>query len=424
MPAVLLFALALLLVRSGPAAAQVVAAPEVPRNARVLMDAVALAPTLRVTNLGWEDNVFHTADNVQGDFTATVSPAVQAWFRLPWMIVRSRSEVDFVYYREVSQFRSVDTENAGRVDLLLGPVRPFLAGDWANTRHRRYRLPLLDEGGAGEGLDPRGRNLEIDDPVRRRDWSWNGGADVMLTGKSIIGVVARQSHLDYDGDATYLGTDLSRYLRGSVRALGARYRYALTPLTTVGADVERFRSEFPGAPERDADGVHVTSVVEFRPLATLKGTARMGVRRRTFVDGDLPTFKGSVAHVDLAYTLLGRTRLAVGFRRDLANSFRVEQRDYLQTGLELSVTQRLGNTWDVRGMLGRFNLAYGVEAAPVPQAVTSARERVRSYGVDIGRHVGEIRVGFQVARQSRSSDFAGWRGYERTRLASSMSYVF
>ena len=89
------------------------------------------------------------------------------------------------------------------------------------------------------------------------------------------------------------------------RSMASRIRYRLTPLTTVGADVEQDRSEFVDAAERNSDGFRVMSVVEFQPLAAVSGSAHVGVRRRTFVDGTIPPFEGLVAGGDLSLHLAG-----------------------------------------------------------------------------------------------------------------------
>ena len=126
-----------------------------------------------------------------------------------------------------------------------------------------------------------------------------------------------------------------------------------------------------------------------------------------------------VGSVDLGYTLLGRTRFTVGVQRDLSYSYRPDQRDYLQIGVDLSVTHRLANAWDVGGRWGRFRLIYPVEDSSATQA-----ERVRAYGFDVGYRIEKTRVGVQVARQTRTSDFSGARHYEQTQIISSLSYEF
>lgn len=362
----------------------------------------SLSPTVRLT-LGSDDNIFRVseADQPTSDLSTTISPAVQAALVVSRLRVSGRSEVDVINFRKVSQINSVDSLGAGRVDLLLWRLTPYVGGDWSNTRHRR--------------------NFEIDLPIKQVDSAWTAGVDFRLSGKTSMGVMRRQSRVDYKGDTRYLGTDLAQYLAASQTTEGAQLRYSLTPFTTIGADVQQDRTEFARAPERNSDGVLVASVIEFRPRALVSGRARVGIRRRTFADGNAPPFRGVVTRFDLTYTLLGRTRFALSGRRELSYSYRVDQRDYVPSGLELSVNHRVANAWEVGGALGRFNLNYGLGGA----VGTLARsENGLTYRLGVGYHLRKTIVGFEVSRETRTSDFSVNRDYEATRIASSVSYDF
>ena len=363
----------------------------------------SLSPTIRLT-AGWDDNIFraNTADNPIGDFVTTVSPDVQASFRVSRLRVSGRGEVDFIRFRKVSAINSIDILTNARVELPLGRLTPYFGGDWTNTRHRR--------------------NFEIDLPVRQVDSSWNAGIDLRLSAKTSIGVTRRQSRVDYKGDTNYLGSDLAQYLGATAAITGAEFRYSLTPFTTVGADIEQDRTEFEIATERDSEGFLLASVIEFRPLALVSGSARLGIRRRTFIDGNAPSYRTVVTRFDLAYTLLGRTRFVVTGQRDLSYSYRADQRDYLPTGVELAVNHRVANAWDVRGALGQYRLIYGLGVPDGP--LSSRSERVLAYRWGFGYHIEKMIVGFEVSRETRTSDFTVNRDYEATRIASSVSYDF
>jgi hypothetical protein len=363
----------------------------------------SLSPTIRLT-AGWDDNIFrvNTADNPIGDFVTTISPDVQASLRVSRLRVSGRGEANFIHFRKVSEINAIDMLTTGRVELPLGRLTPYFGGDWTNTRHRR--------------------NFEIDLPVRQVDSSWNAGVDLRLSGKTSIGVTRRQSRVDYKGDTNYLGSDLAQYLGATAAITGAEFRYSLTPLTTIGADIEQDRTEFEIATERDSDGFLVASVIEFRPLALVSGSARLGIRRRTFIDGNAPSYRTVVTRFDLAYTLLGRTRFAVTGQRDLSYSYRADQRDYLPTGVELAVSHRVANAWDVRGALGQFKLIYGLGVPDGP--LSSRSEGVLTYRLGVGYHIEKMIVGFEVSRETRTSDFTVNRDYEATRIASSVSYDF
>ena len=123
--------------------------------------------------------------------------------------------------------------------------------------------------------------------------------------------------VDYTSEAVYRETDIQRYLTVHTAGEGVRLRYALTPFTTLGVSVERYRNRFPFTPDRDSDGTRVTTVVEFKPLADVSGSAEVGIIRRTFVDQNAPPYRGSVARADLGYRLFGRTRFGFAAERDL-----------------------------------------------------------------------------------------------------------
>jgi hypothetical protein len=403
-----------------PAAAQQASVQRPPPDAHVLDEWLALVPVLRIGHIGWDDNIFHESEAAgpRSDFTATITPVLDAWVRLPGVLVRGRSQFDYVYFRELSQIRSLDPVNSVHAEMLLNRIVPYVSATWESRRHRDYDRFAFDSGPRPEpGL------FEIDDPIRRRQWGWVGGVDVRVTGKTSIGAHTRRTHVTYTGDTVYRGVDLARALAADGRADGVRVRYALTPYTTIGADVERHETNFTLAPERNSDGLSLMSTVSFAPLAAVNGYATVGTRRRSFVDGDAPTFDGLVASVGLGYTLLGRTRFVLDAHRDLSYSYRADYRDYLETGVDLAVMHRLGTTWDVRGTIGRFRMTYDLDNLDRPGGA-SETERLMRYGVDLGRHIRRARVGFQVLHQTRTSAAGPGRGYDRTRIGSSITYRF
>ena len=77
--------------------------------------------------------------------------------------------------------------------------------------------------------------------------------------------MTRWSKVDYAGDTIYLDTDLAVYLGASAVGHGVRMQYALTPLTTIGVEVQRDRAKFALATERNSNGYRVMSVIELRP---------------------------------------------------------------------------------------------------------------------------------------------------------------
>ena len=177
------------------------------------------------------------------------------------------------------------------------------------------------------------------------------------------------------------------------------------------------------SPERNSDSLGIGPSVEFKPLALISGRAAYGFRRVRFRDGGQPAFKGTVASVDLQYAIRGRTQFAIVAQRDLEYSYLYTQRDYVQSGLTALMTQRVGDSWDVRGTVGRNRLTYRTrEPGAVAQGLPG--ETIVSYGINVGYYIGRNRVAFGVQHHDRQSDVADGRAYERLRISSAFTYRF
>jgi hypothetical protein len=235
-----------------------------------------------------------------------------------------------------------------------------------------------------------------------------------------------RSRLTFPVDAVYLGTDLARAMNSTTTGEGVALRYAVTPLTTLSFNVDRERNRFHFTPERDANSVRVAPSVEFKPFALVSGRALIGFKRTTFSDPGIPEFRGIVALVDLAYSLLERTRFGVSVQRDLGYSYRGDQQSYLLSGVTGSVTQQLADAWDVRATIGRSRLTYRGDAPgnSAPAGASSQSETVLTYGGQIGYTVGRAtRLAFHADYRERASGLPR-RGYERFGIGSSVTYGF
>src|SRR5262245_18490975 len=102
-----------------PADAEEFSAP--PADPPIQAGPLVLAPVISRINLGHDSNVFNLNDdaNPQGDVTATLSPAIQAWLRLAHARVAARSQYNFYYYRDLTYLRATDYQNGVRLDVPL-----------------------------------------------------------------------------------------------------------------------------------------------------------------------------------------------------------------------------------------------------------------------------------------------------------------
>ena len=371
-------------------------------SARFRARSLSVSPAI-ITSVGRDDNIFNdsAANDPKSDVMAIAVPVLQAWLRTPRVRFASRNELDMYYFRDLTFLRAIDNDHTARIDVTLNRLMPWAAGNFSATRHRQ--------------------NLEIDAIAKRRNDNVTAGADLRLTGKMSAGVYAGRSEVRYDSNSVFRGTDLALSLNHTGSNEGLRIRFAATPLTTFSLDAEKGRDKFEFSPERDSDSFRVGPSVDFKPLALVSGHAGFGFGRVTFKQPGQPEFKSTVGSVDLQYNFRATTQIAVTAQRNLEYSYLYAQRDYVLTALTPSVTQRFGESWEVRGNVGRNRLSYrrrdpGVSELPA--------ETILSYGISAGYHIGRNRVGFDVQHNRRRSDVDDGRGYDRLRVTSSLTYGF
>jgi hypothetical protein len=332
--------------------------------------------------------------------TATLTPALDASIRLPRVRVSAHNQFDLYFFRDLDELNAADTESSARAELRLNRLIPFASGRFLKTRHRQ--------------------NLEIDAIAERRDDAFTVGADLRVTSRASIGFYRTRSHLEYEAGSLFRETDLAHALNREGTTDGFVVRYAATPLTSLVVNIEQHRDDFISASERNSKSLRIEPSVEFKPLALVSGRAAVGFRKRTFLEAGTGTFKGTVASVDLQYTLLGRTLFNVGARRDLDYSYL--RPDYLFGGYTLTVTHRLNDSWDVGGSVGRFRLSYLANESSQGE---DSKETTMNTGLTLGYRIGPAaRVGFYVNQYARTSEVARGHAYDRLRVGSSVSYDF
>ncbi|MEP7308736.1 MAG: outer membrane beta-barrel protein [Acidobacteriota bacterium] len=384
--------------------AQTIPNPDPPSNPGMRLGAVVLSPTIRLSEFGYDSNVLNLDDSARpvGDFVATLSPAVNAWFRFAHVRVSSHSQFDLYYYKTLPDLRAVDKDNAAQVDLLVNRMRLFVVGGLAEAQRRQ--------------------SLEIDAIAQRQNKTATLGADVRLSGKTFLGVSVTRASLKYAPNSLYLGTDLGTALNYKSSGETVGLRYAATPLTTFAVTVSHNQTRFDNETDRNSSDLTIIPSVEFSPFALVSGRAAVGFIKRTFDNATTP-FAGSTASVDLSYILLGRTRFTFAVNRRLEYSYLPGLNDYLVTGATVSVTQRLGDAWDLGGSFGPARLSYRQAIATSGQAARlNPDETVVNSGLDLGYNVKRTRVGLYAEHIQRDSD--GARGFKRVRLGTTVKYEF
>jgi hypothetical protein len=397
---VLLLVLCLLLGAGRSADAQQTEAPDPVADAPVHFGIFGLSPRLAITDLGVDSNVFNSTDNPRQDFTFTATPSLKVLMRTGPGLLAVEGRVDFVYFAKYATERSANRASLIRYEYPFMRVTPFVSYSTTNTNER-----------PGYEIDTRARRFEGDLEV---------GAIVPVGSITNLELSRRQLRVSFDDDATYQGESLQQTLDRKLDTWDMRWRQAFTVLTTwvVHASFEQERFEYESY--RDSNSVRLESGFILNLDALVRGTAMFGYRRLTGAEaGTLADFSGLTADVDVAYTAPTQSRLQLALNRDLHYSFEIEQPYYVQTGWNLTGTQRVIGQWDVQMTAGRDWLDYRAL-----DPTDTRRDRISRLGGGIGYDAGEnLRIGIDLLWQTRRSELSA-RDYRSFTSGVSLTYGY
>jgi hypothetical protein len=382
------------------ASAQLIA-DDAPEQARMRLGPLGVTPSVSLTRLGIDTNVFNEFDDPKRDLTLTLSPQVDAWARMGRSRLHVGARSDLVYFERYASERSVDGSITGRFEFGGARVTPWIAGSHESGRQRI--------------------GYEVDLRLRRRMDEVTGGLDARLGARTRLGVALRRSIYEHDPDAVFESRNLREVLDRRSEGLGAQVRYALTPLTTFAVETQASRDRFEFASSRDTRSYRLDAGFDLDPSALISGRGRIGYRRLDGESSELPVYSGLVASVAAGVTVGGRTRIDVRSERDVTYSWEPDYPYYVLTGATVTATPRLTERWDVQGRLGRYRMAYRPMSG-VANLVPDRAETYGVYGTGVGYHFGrELRVGFNVDRERRTSPQLR-RFYEGYRAGLSVTY--
>jgi hypothetical protein len=381
---ILLFAALALLFSAGVEAQSIPAEPD-SSTIRVHLGPLWLNPTLALTNLGVDTNVFNaaTANAPQRDFTYTVTPQTDLYLRMgrTWLIGNVKE--DLVWYQKFADQRSVNGNYTASWLIPLTRMTFDVGGNFVNTRERP--------------------GYEIDTRPRRTEKAVNGAFELRALSKTFVGARGERRKIDYDSAAVFLGSNLQFQLARTLTSEALTLRHRLTPLTNITFDVGKEQERFDFSPIRDSNSTRFNAGVSFDRFAVINGSAQFGYRNFKPLSPDLPQFSGSTALVNLSYTALGATRVGVTAIRDLQDSYDINQPYYLQSGITASIAQQIYGPLDVQGRIGGQRLAYLARPGLAIQAPNRV-DHVQIYGAGVGYRLGrDVRFGVNIDEQKRQS---------------------
>jgi len=375
-------------------------------TARIRAGPVAVTPSVSLSNVGIDTNVFNAWTDPKTDFTATITPQADAWLRAGRARLTVHGSLSYVYFATYRHERAVNTDDSIRLDLPFRRIRPYVGYSYLNIRERP--------------------GFEIDTRARRSEDVFFGGVDLPLTRKFTLGASWRTTRTAFRADEQFNNTYLRDVFNRRTSILTGSVRYALTPLTTLVLQAETVRERFEFSPVRDSDSVRILPGVEFNAAALVNGTARVGYRRFNMRSPGMPDYSGPIASVDVGYSLLGVTRFALSVSRDVAYSYEIQSPYYVATGIAATVTQHVGGPWSVLARGGRQRLAYhDAQSAPgMTPPQQNRTDTVRFYGGGVGYRVSpNARLGFNVDYYTRESPVV-LHNYRSLRAGTSVTYGF
>jgi hypothetical protein len=402
LPAVLILLMAL---RGAPALAQTGDGGPDLSAVKVRFGPLMLNPTISLTNIGVDRNVFNDPPDKapKEDFTATVTPQCDFWLRLgpTWLSANVTEAIN--WYQKYSSERNA--------------TNGYKVG-W-NVPGSRVSLKL-DAGYLNVKDRP---GFEIDTRAGRTDTNVGGTVEYHAFSRSYIGVTATRLQTAFADDAVYNGTNLQTSLNRVDASYGVNFRHVLTPLTSITFSAIRSNADFEFSPERNTASTSALMTVAFQPAALLKGGFSLGYNDFNPDDPALPGYSGFVGTVDLTYVLLGSTRFAVSGGRGVQYSYDNDQPYYVQSRIGGSVAQQIFGPVDVQV---RGDLAYldYRNRAGVVVPVPARTDRVTTVGLGVGYHMGkDLRLALNVDQSHRDTQVVDHQ-YERVLVGAALTYGF
>ena len=383
------------------ARAQTSEPPTLEETARIRMGPVAVRPTFILRDVGVDSNVFNENGAPQEDFSATTGAKLDFGVRLNRIVASAATTFEYIYFQEFKSERGSNRGADGRVDVLLGRLRPYALGSIKDSHERP--------------------NAEIDARAHRRESRYGGGAALELFAQTSITAGYRRSAATYADDEVFYGVALADALNVETDAITGGVELELTPLTTISFDAEHIQDRFPRSPNRDADTRRYGATVTFQPAALISGRATVAYRDFKPLSGDVSENNGVAAAVALAYAFRDQMRVTLNLDHDLRYSFAEVTPYYLATAARLSLTQRIHGPVDVQVFGGADRLQYESRAG----AVEAGRaDRVRLVGGGIGYRLGDYsRISINIEHTERTSPVEE-RRYTRRRILGSLTYGF
>jgi hypothetical protein len=375
-----------------------------PREAAQLQfGPLSIYPSLRVVDVGIDDNVFNNSVAEQDDYTFTIASRVMSVLKMgPNELITSVGG-DYVWFKDYASQRSTNANYGLRFNMSASRLKPFVGGERFHTSTRP--------------------NVEIDTRARRVENLLLAGTNFDISERMALTATVQYSDATYDEDEQFRGVPLDQALNQTARTYSAGVRYAVTPLTTFSVLGNYSEDIFTHSPLRNSKSYSVTPMVEFAPEAVIRGSFAAGYELFAPDDPELAEHRGLIFEGNVNWSISARTTFDVTARRAVNYSYEDTEPMYLQTGVRLLATQRLFGPVGVRGSYERQYLTYRwLHGVPPTPGIDARQDTADILGggvtVDLGRGFSAV---FGAERMVRRSEEDFRQNFNRTRIITNIT---
>jgi hypothetical protein len=381
---------------SGSAGAQTISDrndPDPAEGASYRSGTLAWTPAL-VVSFGHDTNVYREPTGF-ADYELFLVPQIETWLVHPGYSVRMIGAVELVHF--ANNIGATNTQAGIRFDRRQSVVRPFFG-----LNHRRTNANPT-------GFEVGYKSLRLENEIV-------AGAGVKVSPRSTLAGTLRLVRTGWDADAIYQSSSLKEKLNRDTSTLSADYAYTLTPLTSIGGRVESTKDRFKYSPIRDGETLRLMSVASFARQALIFGTVALGYENFKSDQAEVADFSGLIGATSVGYGRPDGTLAKLYWSRDTAYSYDTALAYYVMSSTNVTLSKRIGTSWDVAGFLGRYKLDY----RPPQLADSIARvDTVIEYGGAAAYRVGRLgRVGVTMEHAQRD----GVDGFKSLRIVGFLTY--
>lgn len=388
---------------AGPAAAQgslVSDLPEsAPTEAQYRLGPVILEPSMALPAIGVDTNVFDDATDPKQDWMATLAPDITFFVQPGMLQFVAKSGSTFTYYNKYHSERSISQDLRARLGIRLSRFKPWVGV--ASVQSADRPTP------------------EIDTRAKRNAREVSAGIAFQLTPLADVTGYAARVDTRFNAGEQFREVDLASALdrRGETAGIGLRIR--ATPFTTIELRGTVARDQFVNAPQRDSRSTAAEINLSFSPEAIIRGTARLGYEDYRPESPDVKAFRGLTTEVGLTAVGYWRGVLTVRGTRGVEYSYDAADQYYVETGVDVTYTQRIGGPWDLQARGARSWLAYDASRPG------GRNDDLHSYQAGIGFNLqNNSRIGLNYEYAERRSAERADQRFTRRRIFGSYSFEF